>query len=275
MLLEHELKNKLNAIRPILTDFNIIYTGKKSKRIDGKYNPKFKEIFINERNCINASNPDNEIILIALHEYAHHIQNTESYMKSNPHDTEFWAIYYSLVNSAEKKGLYNNIFSTEEYKIQFNKCNNAFQKFNKAMEEFFESLHEFAEIDNNKNSNQFLDMAERIFKLPRGEMKKIFKIMHSGISLNGLNYNSILGLSSIKYDFETISNLRVNIQRRKEKDNKYTFDMAKYNIKGNKFKTEKEYLENKEERTKSAIEKGKENLQIIAAKLKDIISGKK
>jgi len=268
MKTEFELKTLLQKIKPCSVNFEIIYTGKKSRRIDGKYFSNMKEIHINEKNCIESQSPDNELLLIALHEYAHHLQNTESYMKNNPHDTEFWSIYYDLVNSAENQGIYENVCLSRTYDYQFSKLYEKFLKFNKAMEEYFQILNDFS-MSSCNDRNQYHDMVERVFKIPRGEIRKIRKMASANISMKGLNYNSILSLSSIPIEEEVINEVRVNIN--KEKKNGLTLDMLKFLIRGNKFDTLIEYLEDKKDKTESAIEKGKQKLIEIGMKLKSLI----
>lgn len=89
----------------------VIFSGKKSDKVHGLYKPDSREIILHNKNFKN----DNELLYTALHEYAHHIQFTESaaVVSSRAHTGTFWNIFHELLETAEEIGVYQNIFKTD------------------------------------------------------------------------------------------------------------------------------------------------------------------
>ncbi len=105
---QDQVKELLLALDPKAGDFSVILSGKKSKKVDGLYYPDSREIIIHNHNFTD----DGQLIYTAIHEFAHHLHHTRSSfpVSTRAHNAKFWSIFHSLLFSAEKKGLYSNIF---------------------------------------------------------------------------------------------------------------------------------------------------------------------
>ncbi len=90
--------------------FAIILSGKKSKKVNGLYEPDTAEIVIHNKNF----NTDNLLLYTAIHEYAHHLMFSRGQVKScRAHTTQFWAIYHSLIKIANEKGYIADPFALD------------------------------------------------------------------------------------------------------------------------------------------------------------------
>ena len=86
-------------------DFQIIFSGKHSKKVDGLYHPEKQEIIIHNKNF----SEENGLMYTALHELAHHIDFSDNRGKTtrNAHGGEFRAIFHSLLSKAIEMGDYD------------------------------------------------------------------------------------------------------------------------------------------------------------------------
>ncbi|PKL40805.1 MAG: hypothetical protein CVV44_04135 [Spirochaetae bacterium HGW-Spirochaetae-1] len=249
--------------------FSLTYTGKKHKKIDGLYRPELREIVINNRNFSN----DTELIYTALHEYAHHVQNTVYFMKSNPHDTEFWRIFHELLFEAEKIGVYKNAVRGE-FKNTFDLLLEVNEKFNAAMMEFFLSMENLKEVMGPENINQFTDACERCLKLPRGEAKKISALARLGET--GFQYNVMMKLAGMKdISGPALDKLRFEKPGQPaDPAESISYEIFKHMHAGQKYETELEYLKDLKEKVGNAVERGKEKVLRLAAKIGRLMRGR-
>jgi len=104
-----EVKEKLLAIEDAPQEFTVIFSGKKSKKVNGLYKPDSREIIIHNRNFTD----DNLLLYTAIHEYAHHLHACArgGHLSPRAHTAEFWAILHELLEKAEKKDIYKDVFS--------------------------------------------------------------------------------------------------------------------------------------------------------------------
>ena len=112
---QDQVKAKLISIEDPPLEFSLIFTGKKSKRVNGLYKPDTREILIHNRNFSGKNSEDEENLLLytAIHEYAHHMHacSRGGKLSSRSHTGEFWAIFHGLLEKAETQGVYRNVFS--------------------------------------------------------------------------------------------------------------------------------------------------------------------
>ena len=103
------VKEKLLAIEDAPQEFTVVFSGKKSKKVNGLYKPDSREIIIHNRNFAD----DNLLMYTAVHEYAHHLHacSRGGHLSSRAHTAEFWAILHGLLEKAEKKDVYKDVFS--------------------------------------------------------------------------------------------------------------------------------------------------------------------
>ncbi|MDR0410171.1 MAG: hypothetical protein LBH18_07255 [Spirochaetaceae bacterium] len=104
------VKNILLSIEDAPLDFSLIFSGKKSRKVNGLYKPEEREIIIHNKNFQDDGGVQNEnsLVYTAIHEYAHHIHACKQGGKlpSRAHTREFWAIFHNLLAKAEELGLY-------------------------------------------------------------------------------------------------------------------------------------------------------------------------
>ena len=112
---QDQVKEKLLAIEDAPLDFTLVFSGKKSKKVNGLYKPDSREIIIHNRNFLGPNKiiDENLLLYTAIHEYAHHLHACARGGKLSPraHTAEFWAIFHGLLEKAEKKDIYKNVFS--------------------------------------------------------------------------------------------------------------------------------------------------------------------
>jgi hypothetical protein len=106
---QDQVKEALLSIEEAPLDFQVIFSGKKSGKVNGLYKPETREIIIHNRNF----NDDNLLIYTAIHEYAHHLHacSLGGKLSARSHTAEFWAILHGLLEKAETLKVYKNIFA--------------------------------------------------------------------------------------------------------------------------------------------------------------------
>jgi hypothetical protein len=106
---QDQVKEKLKSIHQSPVDYKVIFSGKKSARVNGFYRPLSKEITIHNRNFIREDGGVNEngLMFTAIHELAHHVMMSEKGDTSaRAHNQDFWAEFHGLLDIAEEKGVY-------------------------------------------------------------------------------------------------------------------------------------------------------------------------
>lgn len=103
-----DFKRMLLQIYPCKVPFELLLINKRPKTIMGVYRIKTKRIRIYTpyKNICPLEE-------IAIHEYAHHIHETEKRKNSNRrqervHGPEFWRIYSALMSVAQLKGIFED-----------------------------------------------------------------------------------------------------------------------------------------------------------------------
>lgn len=100
-----KIKFLLKDIHESDSDFEVVMTGKSSRRVNGLYKPDTHEILLHNQNFKN----DDQLLYTAIHEYTHHLLNNPANTRYNAkcHNNEFWSLFYDLIELAEKKGIYH------------------------------------------------------------------------------------------------------------------------------------------------------------------------
>jgi hypothetical protein len=111
---QDQVKAALLSIEDAPLEFTLLFSGKKSKKVNGLYKPETREIIIHNRNFdIEGGKIDENLLLYtAIHEYAHHLHACSRGGKLSPraHTSEFWALFHGLLEKAEAKKIYRNVF---------------------------------------------------------------------------------------------------------------------------------------------------------------------
>jgi fructose 1,6-bisphosphatase len=114
------VKEKLQSIHKSPVDYTVIFSGKKSAKVNRLYKPLSKEIIIHNMNFIDGEGKQNENLLIitAIHELAHHVVIAEKGNESpRAHSQDFWVTFHDLLDVAEKKGIYRAEIDAETQKF--------------------------------------------------------------------------------------------------------------------------------------------------------------
>lgn len=112
---QDKVKKALLAIADAPLEFSVIFSGKKSSKVNGLYKTANREIILHNRNFSGDTAGENLLMYTAIHEYAHHLHACArgGNLSSRAHTSEFWAIFHELLEKAEGKNIYRNVFSGE------------------------------------------------------------------------------------------------------------------------------------------------------------------
>ena len=66
---QDQTKALLLQLEPQAPAFELIFSGKSSKKVNGLYKPETREILLHNKNFAS----DEELIYTAIHEFAHHL----------------------------------------------------------------------------------------------------------------------------------------------------------------------------------------------------------
>ncbi|HRX16590.1 MAG TPA: hypothetical protein P5123_09760 [Spirochaetota bacterium] len=187
---QQEIKNKLLQLKSDVADFTVILSGKKSGKVDGLYKPDSCEIIIHNKNFES----ENRLIYTAIHEFAHHVQFTESSgtISSKSHTTLFWNLFHSLLFDAEKKGIYNSLFKTDSRFVELTKKikNDYLGQNAELMKNFGNMLLEAMSLCMETQAS-FEDYLDRELGIKRQEAKALIKAFQH-------NVTSEIGIDNMK-----------------------------------------------------------------------------
>ncbi|MFP4521883.1 MAG: hypothetical protein ACLFQK_07030 [Fibrobacterota bacterium] len=257
------LKSILRSVAPDTPEFTVIFTGKKSKKVDGLYNIGAMEIIIHNHNDFN--NSENGIIYTGIHELAHHIQCTETELPPSPrsHNSRFYTIFNNLLCKAEEMGFYSPPFKNSEFEELTARIKTHFlEKSGDLMREFGRTLIEAKNLCA-KHGASFEDYINRILNLPRNSVPGYIKSY-------SMNVNTRLGHDNMKI----VSSIEDELKRKEaEKEllsgNNVDAVKSKYKMKPPEKDPVKE-LENEKRRIERAIMRMQDNLLKIQSKLDEV-----
>jgi hypothetical protein len=193
---QEQVKEKLLKLNRNIEDFSLIFSGKKSRKVNGLYKPETREIIIHNRNFSS----DNPLIYTAIHEFAHHIHFTGSPVpiSSRAHTKEFWGIFHSLLFNAEEQGIYTNIFETNEEFIELTReiKNNYLSKNGELMKDLGRLLIRAISLCE-KHGIIFNDYIDRGLKLSKSTANTLIKIHTMDITPE-IGFDNMKVLSQIK-----------------------------------------------------------------------------
>jgi len=112
---QDQVKEKLLSIEDAPLEFSLVFSGKKSRKVNGLYKPDTREILIHNRNFAHEDKAaaDNMLLYTAIHEYAHHLHSCSQggRLPARAHSSEFWTIFHALLEKAEAKQIYRDVFA--------------------------------------------------------------------------------------------------------------------------------------------------------------------
>jgi hypothetical protein len=178
---QDQVKEKLLKLHDCEIDFTVVFTGKKSPKVNGLYKPEKNEILIHNRNFAADKAGDNLLIYTAIHEMAHHIQFTERKQKSaKAHTQLFYSILDDLVDNAEKKKIYNIGIGAETQKLidEVRDISCQIAELQRKLGKVLIQLEERC----NEQGIRFEDVIERKAQVSRKTVKQSIKAHNLGIS---------------------------------------------------------------------------------------------
>ncbi|MDR1307211.1 MAG: hypothetical protein LBK74_06535 [Treponema sp.] len=110
---QDQVKTALLSLADAPLEFSVILSGKKSSKVNGLYKTETREIILHNRNFAQDVSGENLLLYTAIHEYAHHLHacGRGGTLSSRAHTSEFWAIFHELLEKAEGKKVYRNVFA--------------------------------------------------------------------------------------------------------------------------------------------------------------------
>jgi hypothetical protein len=193
---QDQVKDLLLGLDPEAEEFFVIFSGKKSKKVNGLYKPASREIIIHNKNM----QTDNALLYTAIHEFAHHIQftRTHSPISARCHTGAFRAIFHSLLFKAEKQGIYKNGFDAiPEFQELTVKIKRDFLAAHGGLiRELGAVLVRAMELCSTHGLN-FEDYVNRTLKMKSGSARFFIKLTDMDID-PGVGYENMKTLSAIR-----------------------------------------------------------------------------
>lgn len=178
---QDQVKQKLLSIEDAPLEFSLVFSGKKSGKVNGLYKPDTREIIIHNHNFEQGAAGDNLLLYTAIHEYAHHLHACAQggKLSQRAHTSEFWAIFHALLEKAEQKKVYRDVFVnspeltvlTEIIRKRFLQENGALVK---EMGKHLLKAHELCTAI----GVRFEDYVDRVLRIPRAEANMAIKMFN-------------------------------------------------------------------------------------------------
>ena len=163
---QDQVRVQLERLRPAGEPFQVVLSGKKSRRVNGLYKPESRQIILHNRNFAT----DNELMYTAIHEYAHHLQfsTPPAPGSTRTHTIRFWSLFHSLLAEAERKQLYRSPFDEiEEFRRLTATIKEKVIAKNGALLKELGRLLEQAQELCEKHHTSYTDYLDRVLALPK------------------------------------------------------------------------------------------------------------
>jgi hypothetical protein len=192
---QDKVKGMLLAIEDPPLEFSVIFSGKQSRKVNGLYKPESREIIIHNRNFEGNANGENQLLYTAIHEYAHHLHacSRGGTLSSKAHTAEFWAILHGLLEKAEGKKLYHNVFdaSPELEKLTALIREKYLKENGSLVKELGKHLLRAYELCG-EIGGRFEDYVDRVLCIPKTAAQMAMKTYQ-------YNLNPVLGADNMRY----------------------------------------------------------------------------
>jgi hypothetical protein len=169
-----QIKEKLLQIRDTDEYFEVVLSGKKSKKVNGLYKSESRELVLHNKNFSS----DNELMYTAIHEYAHHLQFTSSPVPISikAHTGEFWSLFHGLLYDGERQGIYTNPFDViGDFDELTRRIREKILSVNgELMKELGDLLIQAQKLCE-KHRTSFTDYLDRVLRIPRTSANTIMK----------------------------------------------------------------------------------------------------
>jgi hypothetical protein len=167
-----QVKERLQKLHQSPIDYTVVFSGKKSRKVNGLYKPGSLEIIIHNLNFVDSEGGqlEDKLMYTAVHELAHHILMTEQGQKSRRcHSQQFWETFNDLTDKAEAMGIYKPVASadTQELIDAARNISRQIAELQRKLGEVLIALNESCQ----KDGVRFEDMAERKAQLSKETVK--------------------------------------------------------------------------------------------------------
>jgi len=267
------VKEKLLLIEDAPIEFSVIFSGKKSKKVNGLYKINSREILIHNKNFMTDDTGQNLLLYTAIHEYAHYLHACKRGGTLSPraHNSEFWAIFHDLLDKAQAKKIYKDIFSVSPELLELTEViRNKYLKNNgelvKEMGKHLIKAHNLCfDI-----GVRFEDYVDRMLRIPRAAANTAIKMFEYDIAPE-LGADNMRFLAGIRNEDDRKAAQSALIKGKSP-------DSVKIQVKGIEINGSKEALEDPIERLekeKARLEKTIASLNKRLEEVKKELSGKK
>jgi hypothetical protein len=194
---QEQVKELLLSIEDAPLEFSVVFSGKQSKKVNGLYKPERREIIIHNRNFTD----DNLLLYTAIHEYAHHLHacSRNGKLPGRAHTTEFWSVFHGLLQKAESKGIYKNVFASSPELIELTNLikNEYLYKNGALLKELGRYLLQACELCKVIGA-RFEDYVDRVLCLPRTAARVAMKVYQYNInpSIGAENMKLVASISN-------------------------------------------------------------------------------
>jgi hypothetical protein len=192
---QDQVKDILLSIEDAPLEFQVIFSGKKSGKVNGLYKCETREIIIHNRNFYNDKSGENLLLYTAIHEYAHHLHACRrgGTLSSKAHTAEFWAIFHELLEKAEGKSIYKNVlFDSPKLQELTDTIKNKFLTANgglvKELGRLLLEAHRLCE----EIGGRFEDYLDRVLCIPKPAAQ-------TAITMYQYDLNPSLGADNMRY----------------------------------------------------------------------------
>jgi len=169
---QDQTKALLLNLEPQAPEFQLTFTGKSSRKVNGLYKPETREILLHNKNFTS----DEELVYTAIHEFAHHLHFCSSMKPTTirSHTSVYWSFFHRLLAKAEEKGLYKNVFVSEpEFQKLTNEIKTKYLANNgQLMKDFGQTLLQAVQLCG-KHHVRFEDYMDRVLCIPRTTAKTV------------------------------------------------------------------------------------------------------
>ena len=176
---QDKVKEKLLLIEDAPLEFTLVFSGKKSKKVNGLYKPSSREIIIHNRNFQLDDAGQNLLLYTAIHEYAHHLHacSRGGTLSPRAHNSEFWAVFHVLLEKAETKKIYKDVFAVSPELLKLTELiRNKYLKNNgELVKEMGKHLYKAHELCTGIGV-RFEDYVDRMLRIPRSAANTAMKM---------------------------------------------------------------------------------------------------
>lgn len=195
---QDQLADKLRTLADV-PPFTLVFSGKKSKKVDGLYKPATQEILIHNKNMTGES----DLIYTAIHEFAHHVVSCQSgniTLSNRCHTAQFWATFHQLLKRAEETGIYNNPFKSDQTFIQLTRRikENFLKKNGAIMKDFAKVLNEARDMCIERHLS-FEDYVDRELGMEKTTANTLLRIEKYDVTPS-IGYDNMKTVAAMKDD---------------------------------------------------------------------------